>query len=492
MIAQNPLKRTSAGAIREMLRSAKNAAERQGANVYFETVFDLMPTPCIITDGKTIERINRTLLDWIGFDSTEAFFEQHQCISELFQTERGYLAPYVDDPIWVEQIVREPGREYKALLQKENESHTFLLKAQAFTLEQATYYVVIFQDVTVTDNLQNKLLQEYKETVDRSAIVSKTDPRGIITFVNKKFCDISGYSEEELIGKQHNIIRHPDMPASVFQEMWQTIRDKKTWYGIVKNLTKEGKTYYVDTVINPIVDCNGKIVEYIGIRYDITKIETIKENLYHELEETQKEVIYRMGEIGEVRSQETANHVKRVAEYSRLLALKAGLDEEEAALLNLASPMHDIGKVAVPDHILNKKGDLTPQEWAVMKSHCEQGYYILKSSDRPILKAAAIVAYQHHEKYDGTGYPQGLKGQEIHIFGRITAIADVFDALSMDRPYKVSWSFEKIFAYLRTNRGTHFDPELVDLFFAHLDEFLAVRERYRDETLQNALLKNST
>jgi PAS domain S-box-containing protein len=457
----------------------------RNTDLCFETVFDCMPVPCIITDGKMIERINRNLLDFLDFDSTETFFEHHRCISELFQTRRGYLSPSSDKRSWVEQLIINPEREYKILLSNGNESHTFLLRTQPLTLETATYHIVTFHDVTVTDNLQNKLLMEYKETVDRSAIVSKTDPQGIITFVNQKFCDISGYSEEELIGMPHNISRHPDMPASLFNEMWQTISSKKPWYGTIKNLTRDGRTYYVDTVINPIIDCNGEIVEYIAVRYDITKIETIKENLFHELEETEKEVIFRMGEIGEVRSLETANHVKRVAEYSRLLAFKKGLDENEASLLHLASPMHDIGKVAVPDHILNKKGELTSEEWTVMKSHCERGYNILKSSERPILKTAAIIAYQHHEKYDGTGYPQGLKGEEIHIFSRITAIADVFDALSMDRPYKDSWPLEKIFAFLRANRGTHFDPGLIDIFFEHVDEFLAIRERYRDNVKQS-------
>jgi response regulator RpfG family c-di-GMP phosphodiesterase len=261
------------------------------------------------------------------------------------------------------------------------------------------------------------------------------------------------------------------------------ISDKKTWYGIVKNRTKEGGTYYVDTVINPIVDCNGDIVEYIGIRYDITKIETVKSNLYAEIEETQKALLYRLGEIGEIRSHDTANHVKRVAEYSRVLALKAGLEASEASILQLASPMHDIGKIAVPDHILNKKGYLTDEERALMQTHCENGYNILKNSDRPILAAAAIVAHQHHERWDGRGYPRGLKGEEIHIFGRITAVADVYDALSTARPYKEAWSGSKIVAYFKENRATHFDPELVDLFFAHLDEFIAIRERHRCSTL---------
>lgn len=444
----------------------------------FESVFDLMPSPCVITDGRRMLRANRALLEFIGFDSNEAFFERYQCVCELFKEARGYLSVCEGGRLWVEEILAEPERDHRIMIRQGSETRIFLPKVQCYTFAAIKQYIVVFEDVTSADRLQNRLLQEYKEAVDRSAIVSKTDARGVITFVNQKFCDISGYSEDELVGQPHNIIRHPDMPAAVFSEMWETISGKKAWSGIVKNRTKSGGAYYVDTVINPIIDCRGNIVEYIGIRHDITVIETAKSNLYAEIEETQKALLYRLGEIGEIRSRDTASHVKRVAEYSKILALRAGIDRENASILQLASPMHDIGKLAVPDHILNKNGLLTDNERKVMQTHCENGYNILKNSDRPILKAAAIVAYQHHEKWDGSGYPNGLKGEEIHIYGRITAVADVFDALSMARPYKAPWPDSEIFTYFKENRGTFFDPRLVDLFFEHLDEFLFIREKY--------------
>jgi PAS domain S-box-containing protein len=446
----------------------------------FESVFDLMPSPCIITDGSKMLRANRALLEFIGFDSNEAFFEHYQCLCELFKEARNYLSFCKGERLWVDEILTETERDHKIMIQQGSETRIFLPKVQAYTFADMKQYIVVFEDVTSVDRLQNRLLQEYKEAVDRSAIVSKTDARGVITFVNQKFCDISGYSEEELVGQPHNIIRHPDMAAAVFKEMWGMISEKKAWSGIVKNRTKSGGAYYVDTVINPITDCRGNIVEYIGIRHDITTIETAKSNLYAEIEETQKTLLYRLGEIGEIRSRDTASHVKRVAKYSRMLALRAGLDEKEASILQLASPMHDIGKLAVPDHILNKEGYLTDGERKVMQTHCENGYNILKNSDRPILKAAAIVAHQHHEKWDGSGYPRGLESEEIHIYGRITAVADVFDALSMARPYKEPWSDSDIFAYFKDNRGTFFDPRLIDLFFEHVDDFLAIRELYSE------------
>lgn len=202
-----------------------------------------------------------------------------------------------------------------------------------------------------------------------------------------------------------------------------------------------------------------------------------------EIEETQKEIIFVMGEIGESRSKETGNHVKRVAEYSYILALGLGMRHEEAELLKMVSPMHDIGKVAIPDEVLNKPGKLTAEEYEVMKTHCDIGYSLLKNSNRRILKTAAIVAHQHHEKWNGTGYPLGLKGEDIHIFGRITAIADVFDALGTERVYKKAWELERILALFHEERGKHFDPRIVDTFMESLPRLLEVRDAYSDSIL---------
>lgn len=204
------------------------------------------------------------------------------------------------------------------------------------------------------------------------------------------------------------------------------------------------------------------------------------EELQQEIIDTQREVVFTLGAIGESRSKETGNHVKRVAEYSKLLALHYGLDEEEAEMLKQASPMHDIGKVAIPDAVLNKPGRFNPEERKIMDTHARLGYDMLKHSNRSLLRCAAIVAHEHHEKWNGTGYPRGLAGEDIHIYGRITAVADVFDALGSDRCYKQAWEDERIFALFREERGQHFDPRLVDIFFDQLDPFLAIRERLRD------------
>ena len=210
--------------------------------------------------------------------------------------------------------------------------------------------------------------------------------------------------------------------------------------------------------------------------FDMTEVERAN----REIIQTQKDLIYRMGEIGETRSQETGNHVKRVAEYSYLLAGLSGLDENEAETLRLASPMHDIGKVAIPDSVLKKPGRLSPDERKVMDTHAEIGFRLLNNSERPILKAAAIVAHEHHEKWDGSGYPRRLAGTDIHIFGRITALADVFDALGSERVYKKAWPMDEVLDFVRKQSGAHFDPTLADLLLNNLDRFLEIRDRYRD------------
>ena len=187
-----------------------------------------------------------------------------------------------------------------------------------------------------------------------------------------------------------------------------------------------------------------------------------------------------MGEIGETRSKETGYHVKRVAEYSKTLALLYGLNVHESEILFTASPMHDIGKVGIPDNILKKPGKLTSEEFEIMKTHADIGYNLLKGSNREVLKSAAIISKEHHEKWDGSGYPEGLSGEDIHIYGRITAVADVFDALGSARVYKAAWEDDAIFNLFRKEKGKHFDPKLIELFLENIEKFIKIRNKYRD------------
>ncbi|MBF0427943.1 MAG: DUF3369 domain-containing protein [Magnetococcales bacterium] len=202
--------------------------------------------------------------------------------------------------------------------------------------------------------------------------------------------------------------------------------------------------------------------------------------LNREILNTQREVTFTLGEVIEVRSQEAGQHVRRVALYSRLLASKFGMDDNEAELLYVASPLHDLGKIGIPDTILNKPGKLTPEERATMEQHPNIGHAILKQSQRSILQAGAIIAHQHHEKWDGSGYPQGLSQENIHIFARVTAVADVFDALICDRCYRRAWEMDRVLALFKEERGKHFDPRLVDIFFENLDEIIEIKNSLQD------------
>lgn len=203
-------------------------------------------------------------------------------------------------------------------------------------------------------------------------------------------------------------------------------------------------------------------------------------HLHADLETTQREIVYLLGEAVETRSKETGNHVKRVAEISRLLALETGLDEEEADLVLFASPLHDLGKIGIPDAILNKPGRHTDEEFDIMKTHAKIGHDMLQGSNRNVLQAGATIALEHHERWDGSGYPFGKEGEDIHVYGRITALADVFDALGSDRCYKKAWPLEKILDLIKEEKGKHFDPHLVDLFFKNINKVMDIISRHPD------------
>ena len=201
-----------------------------------------------------------------------------------------------------------------------------------------------------------------------------------------------------------------------------------------------------------------------------------------ELLETRLQIIQRLGRAAEFKDNETGLHVLRMSHYSRVLARAAGWSEAAADDLLAAAPMHDIGKIGVPDHIMLKPGPLTPEEWVVMKRHPQIGAEIIGEHHSSLLRLARHIALGHHEKWDGTGYPHGLAGEAIPLEARIVAIADVFDALTTARPYKKAWTVEAAIEVLQDGAGKHFDPVLVPLFIDCLPEILAIRERWKEDT----------
>jgi putative two-component system response regulator len=198
------------------------------------------------------------------------------------------------------------------------------------------------------------------------------------------------------------------------------------------------------------------------------------------------EISLRLGRAAEFRDMETGMHIRRISELSKSLAHLAGLSEEQSETLRYASPLHDVGKIGIPDRILLKPGKLDQPEFDLMKLHTVIGSKILSDADEfPVIMAGRIVALQHHEKWDGSGYPQGLSGTDIHIFGRIVMIADIFDALTSQRPYKKAFPLEKALDIMKDGKGRFFDPDLLEFFLGNFDVFLKIMEEFRDDERQN-------
>jgi len=373
---------------------------------------------------------------------------------------------------FLEEVQKEIQKKQIDIQQKEIQHIIFWLIAGVISILLAILLYKTNKQMLV----KQKLLNDYKKAIDNSTIVSKTDKHGVITYVNEAFCKISGYTEAELIGKPHNIVRDPNVDKKIFKNLWRTIKDGKTWTGMIVNHTKNKSQYWVEASVSPIFDDANNLVEYIAIRHDVTEMV----ELHNEIRNTQHELIYRMSESVESRSKESGNHIKRVAHYSKLLAQYCGLTSAETEIIFIASAMHDIGKIATPDSILLKPAKLTEDEYKIMKTHAYTGYKILSGSNLPILKVAADIAHQHHERYDGKGYPNAFKEDEISIYAKIVAIADVFDALISDRVYKKAWPLEKVLKLFREESGKQFDPRIMQLFLNNIDKFMEIKNKFED------------
>lgn len=267
------------------------------------------------------------------------------------------------------------------------------------------------------------------------------------------------------------------LPDQIFQDVQLAVKTRSSFAVADRYLcyfdseeSKSAVLLYCDgwQKLNPM---NKALVEIY-----CTNVQIAFENviLNQEIEETQRDIIFTLGEIADARSHETGAHVKRVSEICGIIAAKAGLPTQDVEMLQMASPMHDIGKVAIPDGILNFPGKLNAADLATMQDHAYLGSEMLASSPRKVMQIAALIAGQHHEKYDGSGYPKGLQKDEIHAFARIVALADVFDALTNDRVYRKAFDPDMVLNYIEDNRGSHFDPQFVDVFFENIEEIMAV------------------
>ena len=239
----------------------------------------------------------------------------------------------------------------------------------------------------------------------------------------------------------------------------------------------------VDYITKPIraAIVRARVHTHLALYYQSRILERLVQERTAELNKTRLEILHRLGSAGEYRDNETGLHVIRVSSYARIIATGLGLPESEAELLYNAATLHDTGKIGIPDSILFKPGKLDEEEWKVIRTHCEIGRKIIGDHTSSLLKTAASIALTHHERWDGTGYPQNLKGNTIPLFGRIVAIADVFDALTCVRPYKRAWPVSEAVEEIVRYKDKHFDPKIVDVFLRSIPEITAVQQQFVDE-----------
>ncbi|WP_026960463.1 DUF3369 domain-containing protein [Aliagarivorans taiwanensis] len=289
----------------------------------------------------------------------------------------------------------------------------------------------------------------------------------------------------DLVVKQHedcDIDNSQQVPDDVRVHLKQCLAERRSiitsscYVGYYPTDSRSISLLYVEHK-KPLDDIEKGLLEVFAANIALTfENLTIKEDI----QETQKELIFIIGDAIEQRSKETGSHVKRVALICELMAKKLGFDNEYVEAIKHAAPLHDLGKIAIPESILHKPGKLDADEWGTMKTHAQVGHDLLAGSNKIIAKLGADISLYHHEKWDGSGYPKGLAGEDIPIAGRIMAITDVFDALGAKRSYKEPWSYDEIKNFIVEQRGKHFDPQLVDILLDNYQDFIDIRERFPD------------
>ncbi|HEV2814788.1 MAG TPA: HD domain-containing phosphohydrolase [Solirubrobacteraceae bacterium] len=286
---------------------------------------------------------------------------------------------------------------------------------------------------------------------------------GRLERVNRALCEMLGYEPRELVGRHLRELTHPDDRAAGSAAFAALVAGRRTRYDCDKRYThRDGRVVETRLALTAIHDADGATAQFYGQIVDVTESRAAA----GKLEEAQFETLSRLAAAAEYRDDDTGEHTRRVGDMAGLLAERLGLTAEEVRLIRLAAPLHDVGKIGIPDAILLKPGRLTEEEFEQIKGHATIGAEMLAGGAFPLLAAAEEIARTHHERWDGTGYPAGLAGEAIPIAGRIVAVVDVFDALTHDRPYKTAWSVEDAVAEIASQRGRHFDPRVVDAFMA--------------------------
>jgi putative two-component system response regulator len=342
------------------------------------------------------------------------------------------------------------------------------------------------RDLEIAQRAHRKALEDRLQVLmDRAPVpIYIKDGERRYVIANRVAHEVAGLKPNELIGLTDKEIMTPEAERLV-GEIDQKILEVGDTYEAEETIVVGGEERSFLTVKFPYVDDTGQIAGVSGISTDITdkrKAEELQEELaiaqvkaIDELTASRQETVERLAKALEMHDGETGRHVNRMAAIAAFLAAQIGLDRDRVLLLRTAAPMHDVGKVATPDGVLQKPGPLTPVERVEMERHTTVGYEILADSDSELLQLAATIALTHHERFDGAGYPRGLTGEEIPIEGRIAAVADVFDALLSDRCYRSALPVDDAVEVMKEGRGTHFDPQIVDALLDHLDEALSLR-----------------
>ena len=329
-----------------------------------------------------------------------------------------------------------------------------------------------------------------------------TDPDLKVFYVNPAYERMTGYTMKEWLGKGPGFIASSKTPRTVYEEMWDSLNDSGAWTGKVVNRHRSGREWVSHLSITRVLDRSGRVTGYVGVARDVTEAAVDEETAPSEpgaaAEEafTNEALAYSLAEAAQMHSGDTGEHLDRVKEFTRLLTVAAagrGIRAFQSyrfrSAVTLASILHDVGKLAIPQGLLLKPGRLSVQEFELVKTHTLAGRQLLQSpflrggpSKAPslFLEAASAIAGGHHEKWDGSGYPEGLAGRDIPMEARVVAIADVYDALRSWRPYKEPWSHDEAVAYIESQAGKHFDPDLVEVFASVSDEFDDVFGRMPD------------
>lgn len=330
--------------------------------------------------------------------------------------------------------------------------------------------IVVLDDQEVTVKLLSQFLRSITKIKDIK-VVEFTDEREAISWLLKNRADLilldyklNTMSGIDVISVIRLYPQHHNVPIIMVTEFDQP--------EVRYHALDAGATDFLAKPINAD-ECKARCTNLLRLREHQVMLEG-------QVESSLKDTIFRLARAGEFRDLETGNHIFRIARYSRLIAESLGLGKQQSEIIEVASPMHDLGKIGIPDHILLKQGRLTDAEWQIMRQHTTIGHEILSGSDSKYMRTGATIALHHHEKFNGTGYPHNLIGEEIPIEARVVAVADVFDALTAVRPYKQAWSVNDAIDYLEINSGIQFDPECVQAFKAEMQKVRLIQKELLD------------